>query len=171
MPADRFLWFKSTDLPRVRNKNRSSLPKRLVESLVESGTWSARDSSSNISLRETGGKKPEQSTHSATDKMKHIAEKFWFMTAALCLLAATSTFVVVGNHRISEESSAELVEIVEEVEAVANRSERRVKRKHASAKFLNSLPARPTKLRASCRFYKPASERDHLNGLGCYLLT
>jgi hypothetical protein len=104
--------------------------------------------------------------------MKRLTEKFWFLTAALCLLAAMSTFVAVGgNHQISEESSAELVDIVEEVEAVANRSERRVKRNHASAKLLNPLPARPSKLRVSCRFYMPANERDNLNGLGGYLLT
>ncbi len=104
--------------------------------------------------------------------MKHLTEKFWFLTAALCVLATASTFVVVtGNHQISEESSTELVDVVEETEAIAHRNRRRVERTYASAKGLKSSSVINTKLRACCRFFKPAKERENLNGLGGYLLT
>jgi len=83
-----------------------------------------------------------------------------------------STFVVVtGNHQISEESSTELVDVVEEAEAIAHRSKSRVRRNPASARALKNSPVINTKLRACCRFFKPAKEREHLNGLGGYLLT
>jgi hypothetical protein len=104
--------------------------------------------------------------------MKRFTEKFWFLTAALCLLVAFSTFVAVaGNHPISEESSVELVDIVEAIESIADSGQRRVERKYSVANFLYSHPTNEGKRLAGCRFFKPASERDNLNGLGGYLRT
>ena len=85
------------------------------------------------------------------------------------MLACMSTFVVVAiNCQSSEISSSELEELAEEAESVTLQNRRRVRRKNVFSNSAGSDPiiAKPTV--PVCRFFKPANERDNLNGIGSY---
>lgn len=102
--------------------------------------------------------------------MSFITEKIWFLAAALCLLGVMSTFVVVvGNHKISGESSTELVDFVDEVETISHRNSNRRKRKKAgNVSWRHIVSTRATQPMVS-RFFKPVGEREFFNGTGSYL--
>ncbi len=99
--------------------------------------------------------------------MIRLTEKFWFLTAALWLSVAMSTFVVAtGNHEISEEASTELLEVVGEFEAIAKRrNERRETHNPDSTSFLQPAKIADHKL-TCCRFLHPHHERHQQNGFG-----
>lgn len=101
--------------------------------------------------------------------MGRLVEKFWFFTAALCLMTTLSAVVVmVGNHENSEERSSESVEL-EELEVLNERQVRSYKRELKAA-FRCILDDKSSdKIN---RFHSFARvERDELNGFGGNLRT
>lgn len=105
--------------------------------------------------------------------MKRTIKRVWMLTAAICVFATLSaSLTVVGNHKVSEKKTSELVEI-EECEAIAGRRERRsLKRERQCSPFhkmaLNPVDSRPG---VANGWFRPTTERTHLNGIGGYLLT
>ncbi len=105
--------------------------------------------------------------------MKQFVSNFWYLATLLCFAAILCSFVAsAGNHRCTEESSNELVE-VEECEALREDDERVSSRKDQPQSLcqptflsLNGW-VRPQILRLS----KPTTDRLNHNGIGGYLLT
>lgn len=102
--------------------------------------------------------------------MTRLTQKFWFLTAAVCLLATLGAYVSSAANHLFEEVNTELVE-VEETKAIAQRTLTRKSKQKQSYKLCvkSKLSVHRSTVGLTCSSFTSQFERDNLNGIGGYL--